>query len=92
MSRLQKLIGNTVRLMTGWRRVLSAWALALILAGAGFASVELAPSLGIAKSNPELRGVRIPQSLRTPSDPLDLGPPAYENSDRDFDAPGELAE
>jgi hypothetical protein len=67
-----------VRLMTGWRRVLSAWALVLIVAGAGFAVVELAPSLGLAKSSAHLHGVRIPQAVRTPyADPFDLGPPAY---------------
>jgi hypothetical protein len=76
-----------VRLPSGWRRVLAAWALVLIFAVGGFAVVELAPSLGLAKVSPELQGVRIPQY-----DPFDFGPPPFENVERDFDAPGELTD
>ena len=69
-----------VRLPPGWRRVLAAWALVLIFAVGGFAVVELAPSLGLAKVSPELQGARIPQGAGSPRyDPLDLGPPLYED-------------
>jgi hypothetical protein len=77
---------HMVRFSPGWRRILSAWALVLILILAGFGAVELAPSLGVARTGPELRGARIPQF-----DPFDLGPPAFEKSaseatEADFDA------
>jgi hypothetical protein len=79
------------RSLSGWRRVLSAWALAILFAVGGFAAVELAPSLGLAGSRPELQGARIPQGVRAPQyDPFDLGPPLANSADRDFDAPGEL--
>ena len=59
-----------------WRRVLSAWALVLILILAGFVAVELVPSRCLAEAtSPHLRGVRIPQF-----DPFDLGPPPFEHS------------
>ncbi|MGD9616715.1 MAG: hypothetical protein AB7H90_16160 [Alphaproteobacteria bacterium] len=67
--------------MPGWRRVLSAWALALIFAVAGFAVVELAPSFGLAKARPELHGVRIPQS-----DPFDLGSPFSDDAAAELEA------
>jgi hypothetical protein len=67
-----------VRFWFGWRGILSAWVLVLVLILAGFTALELAPSLGIARGNPELRGVRIPQF-----DPFDLGPPAFEDRDTD---------
>jgi hypothetical protein len=58
-----------------WRRVLSAWALVLILIVAGFAAVELAPSRCLAEAaGSHLRGARIPQY-----DPFDLGPPSFED-------------
>jgi hypothetical protein len=62
----------------GWRRVLSAWVLVLILILAGFVAVELVPSHCFAEAvGPQLRGVRIPQY-----DPFDLGPP-FEHSQGD---------
>ena len=79
--------------MSGWRRVLSAWALVIMFAVGGFAAVELAPSIGLAGSRPDLHGARIPQAARVPQrDPFDLGPPLVDNAERDFDAPGELME
>jgi hypothetical protein len=55
--------------------------------------VELAPSLGMAGSRPDLHGARIPQGVRAPQrDPFDLGPPVFENAERDLNAPGELDE
>ena len=81
------------RSLSGWRRVVSAWALVILFAVGGFASVELAPSLGMAGSRPDLHGARIPQGVRAPQrDPFDLGPPVFENAERDFNAPGELDE
>ena len=77
------------RLPSGWRRVLSAWALVVLLAGGGFAVVELAPSLGLASARPELQGARIPQATRAPQyDPFDLGPPFFEDTDGAWDADG----
>ena len=79
-----------MRLSPGWRRVLSAWTLVLVLILAGFGVKALMPSSDIAQasqglSRPGLRGVRIPQF-----DPFDLGPSAFENAgsadDGDFDA------
>jgi hypothetical protein len=65
---------------------MSAWALVVILAAGGFAAVEFAPSLGLAGARPELSGARIPQTTRLPqSDPFDVGPPLFDNADRDFD-------
>jgi hypothetical protein len=93
-----QIAGNTVRPLSGrsssgWRRVLSAWALVIILGAGGFAAVELAPSLGFAGARPELQGARIPQAARVPQyDPFDLGPPLSDNAERDFEAPGELTE
>jgi hypothetical protein len=79
-----------VRFSLGWHRVVSAWALVLILILAGFGAVELAPSLGLAKAAPELQGARIPQAARIPQhDPFDLGPPAFENTDGSLE--GDLA-
>jgi hypothetical protein len=64
-----------VRVSVGWYRVLSAWALALILIFTGFVAVELLPSHCFAKPlGSDLRGARIPQY-----DPLDLGPPPFEH-------------
>jgi hypothetical protein len=68
-----------VRFSFGWRRVLSAWALVLILILTGFGAVQLAPALGLAKAGPELRGARIPQY-----DPFDLGPPPFEDTEGDL--------
>ena len=63
----------------GGRRVLSAWALVLILILAGFAVVELAPSRCLAEAaGPRSHGVKIPQY-----DPFDLGPPPFEHSQSD---------
>jgi hypothetical protein len=82
-----------VRLPSGWRRVLSAWALVVLLAGGGFAVVELAPSLGLASGRPELQGARIPQATRAPQyDPFDLGPPFFEDTDGAWDADGDWIE
>ena len=79
--------------MSGWRRVVSAWALVIMFAVGGFAAVELAPSLGLAGSRPDLHGARIPQAARVSQrDPFDLGPPLFDNAEHDFDAPGELME
>jgi hypothetical protein len=69
----------------GWRGILSAWALVLILILAGFAVLERTSSPDVARaspglSSPGLRGVRIPQF-----DPFDLGPPPF-NEESDFDA------
>jgi hypothetical protein len=75
-----------VRLLLHWRRVLSAWALVLILILAGFGAVEMVPSLGLAKTSLELRGARIPQH-----DPFDLGPPLFDNAESGPDK-GELME
>ena len=81
------------RSLSGWRRVLSAWALVIVFAVGGFAAVELAPSLGLAGSRPDLHGARIPQASRSPQrDPFDLGPPLVDNAERDSDVPGELME
>ena len=81
------------RSLSGWRRVVSAWALVILFAVGGFASVELAPTLGLAGSRPDLHGARIPQGARVlQRDPFDLGPPLFDNAERDFDAPGELIE
>ena len=72
-------VGDKVRFSFGWRRVLSAWALVLILILAGFAAVELAPSRCFAEApGPHLQGARIPQY-----DPFDLGPPPFEHSRAD---------
>ncbi len=78
-----------MRLSLGWRRVLSAWALVLILILAGLGAMTLASSPDAARASPELsgralshpglRGVRIPQY-----DPFDLGPPPF-NEEADFD-------
>ncbi len=79
-----------MRLPSGWRRVLSAWALVVLLAGGGFAVVELAPSLGFAGARPELQGAKIPQAARAPQyDPFDLGPPLFEDTDGAWDAEGD---
>ena len=81
------------RSLSGWRRVVSAWALVILFAVGGFASVELAPTLGLAGSRPDLHGARIPQGARVlQRDPFNLGPTLSENAERDFDAPGELME
>jgi hypothetical protein len=78
-----------VRLSFGWRGVLSAWALLLILILAGFGVMGLASPSDVAQaspalSNPGLRGVRIPQF-----DPFDLGPPPF-NQEGDFDSEAHL--
>jgi hypothetical protein len=79
--------------LSGWRRVLSAWALVIMFAVGGFAAVELAPSIGLAGSRPDLHGARIPQASSVPQrDPFDLGPPLVDNAERDSDVPGELME
>lgn len=81
-----------MRLSLGWRRVLSAWALVLILILAGFGVMALVPSSDTARassglsspalSSPGLRGVKIPQF-----DPFDLGPPPFdEEADSDAEA------
>ena len=88
-----------MRFLLGWRRVLSAWALLLILILVGFGAVSAARTLHVAQAGPDLQGVRIPQfharpgsrSVGTPQfDPFDLGPPAFEKSgssdEADFDA------
>jgi hypothetical protein len=81
------------RSLSGWRRVVSAWALAILFAVGGFGAVELAPSLGMAGSRPDLHGARIPQGVRAPQhDPFDLGPTLSDTAEHDFDAPGELME
>jgi hypothetical protein len=73
----------TVRFSLDWRRILSAWALVLILILAGFGVKAIVPSLRIVQTTgPELRGARIPQF-----DPFDLGPPAFEDEgDTDTEA------
>ena len=63
-----------MRIRSGWRQVLASWALVLLLALVGFATVELAPSLGFAESNPAVQGAKIPQN-----DPFNFGPPAFED-------------
>ena len=66
-----------MRFTFSWRRVLSAWALVLILILAGFAAMELAPSRCLAEAaGPDLRGARIPRY-----DPFDFEPPPFEHSD-----------
>lgn len=65
-----------VHFSLGLRRVLSAWALVLILIFAGLLAVELLPSDCFADATgTKLPGVRIPQY-----DPFDLGPPPAEYS------------
>ena len=78
---VQWIAGSAVQLPSGWRRVFSAWALVVILAGGGFAVVELAPSLGLAKATPELHGVKIPQY-----DPFSLGLSPFEGAEAELEA------
>jgi hypothetical protein len=88
-----------MRFPLGWRRVLSAWVLVLLLILAGFGAASLAPSLHVARAGPELQGARIPQFRGGPEsraakapqfDPFDLGPPAFDEpgsaDDSDLDA------
>ena len=79
-----------MRLSLGWRRVLSAWVLVLILLLAGIGVLALVPSPDAARagsgvsnpalSSPGLRGVKIPQF-----DPFDLGPLPFDG-ESEFDA------
>jgi hypothetical protein len=85
--RPSSIAGKTVRFSLGWRRVLAAWAVVLIVILAGFAALELAPSFGLAKISPALHGARIPQGVRTPqNDPFDVGPPAFGDDAGAWDA------
>ena len=61
-----------MRVSSGWRQVLAAWGLVLLLIFLGVGSVKLAPLIGLTEPSPELRGAKIPRY-----DPFDLGPPAY---------------
>ena len=66
-----------MRIRHGWHHILAGWGVVLILALAGFAAIELAPSIDRAEATPvTLRGARIPQH-----DPFKLGPPAFEDYD-----------
>jgi hypothetical protein len=63
-------------MLFGWRQVLAAWVLVIVLILAGIGAVKLAPSLGLDEAGAVVRGTKIPQH-----DPFDLGPPAFDDSD-----------
>ena len=65
---------NIVRISFGWRQIIGAWALVLLLTFVGLGAIRLAPCL--AENPSDLPGVRIPQH-----DPFAVGPPLYGYTD-----------